>query len=214
MVFHPTLDYEIASGFSDLEYGDGGPILRVGPTFFKQKPFQKVAISDKEQILEGRAVIYGVKHWYKSRWEMFESGCFKGSLYDVEFHIDHVHTQTKLGQQEDGSLELFDSDAGLDFRLKLAPGAFEKLDGRDEMSPCYVEHIVETRMDNDVAVRVIKSASLFEISACFSGSIEDTFAVVKDADSVGPLVDDVKYNFACEAAAMRFKRALKSLKQN
>jgi HK97 family phage prohead protease len=186
----------------------GGWITHVGHRPTEQKPVKK---SNKPQFLDGFACLYGVKHFYKNRWEIFERGCFNGSLNGVFALVDHKFATKKLGDQDDDTLELLDTDVGLAFRLKLTPESLERLDGRDSMSCSYIEHEVETRKIGNDTVRVIKSASLFEISACYVGSVRNTFAVVRDADTVGSLRDEVKNNFAMESASTIFKRALRNI---
>jgi hypothetical protein len=208
-------DYDIKANIRSIQdarrgysISDACPIVSVGQRQLDRMPVKR---SNKPQILEGMALWYHYKHNYKGRIELFEKGCFDGSLFGVMFKIDHEILGPTLGDQDDNTLELIDSDIGVAFRLKLQPGHLELLNGRDEMSPCYIEHRVETQNIGGDTVRVIKSASLFEISACFVGSMRNTFAVVKNADAVGPLNDDVKTSFASEAAAMRFTRALRNL---
>jgi phage head maturation protease len=163
---------------------------------------------DKPKVLEGFACLYDVPHWYGGRYDIFQKDCFRGSLFGVFFLIDHEILSKKLGDQDDGNLELTDTGVGLAFRLKLAPGDLERLDGRSGMSPKYIVHDAEIRKDG---TRVIKAASLFEISACHIGAIRQTHAVVRDADTVGSLADDAKSGFASDAAATAFLRALKKL---
>jgi Caudovirus prohead serine protease len=180
--------------------GAAGPITHVDDR--PVKPSYKRA--GVPQILEGFACLYGVPHQYKGRTEIFERNCFAGSLYDVMFGIDHRYEQKKLGDQNDGSLELVDTDVGLAFRLKLEPGHLERLDGRDEVSVAYIEHDVIVR----AGVRVIRKASIFEVSAVHVGAMRTTHAVVRDANKVGTLADDAKHGFASESAATAFMRAL------
>jgi hypothetical protein len=206
MVFHPQLGYEIASYYGDLEYGDCGPIIAVDHRAVKHLPFHKVMTVP--QVFEGFAVRYDTPHRHKGRTEIFQKGCFAGSLlFGTMFKLDHVLTEKSLGDQDDDTLELADSDIGLGFRLKLAPGNLERINGRDEMSVSYFEHDVELRN----GIRVIKSASLFEISAVFVGAVRNTHAVVRNASEVGNLRDDVKSRFPYDAAATMFQRTLKNL---
>jgi hypothetical protein len=205
-------DYDIKANIRSIQdarrgysISDACPIISVG----QRQLDRPVKRSDKPQILEGIAVLYRYPHQYKGRTEIFEPGCFAGSLFSVEFKIDHEILARKLGDQDDDTLELVDSEEGLGFRLKLQPGHLELLDGRDEMSPRYIEHLVENETIGGESVRVIKSASLFEISACFVGSMRNTFAVVRDADKAGKLGDAVKNSFPSELAAMRFTRAMR-----
>jgi hypothetical protein len=209
-------DYETATKSRALEdyrrgysvSDSGGWISRVDHRRIEPTPITK---SDRPKILEGFACLYDVPHHYKGRIELFEKGCFHGSLDGIFFLIDHGFATKKLGDQVDGSLELVDSDVGLGFRLKLEPGHLERLDGRDEMSVSYIERDVETRKLGNDTVRVIKSASLFEISACFVGAVRNTFAAVRDANTVGTLRDEIKDSFASESAAMHFMRTLRKL---
>jgi phage head maturation protease len=161
------------------------------------------------KVLEGFACLYGVPHHFRGRTDIFQKNCFKGSLYDVLFGIDHQYHKPKLGRQDDGTLELFDTDVGLACRVKLlAPGDLGRLDGRDELSVSYVVHDAEIRHDG---VRVIKSAILFEISAVHVGAMRTTHALVRDANKVGSLRDDAMNGFAYDSAATAFTRALKQL---
>jgi HK97 family phage prohead protease len=192
--------YSVSSG--------GGWVSQVDHRHIDQTPTKR---SDTPKVLDGFACLYGVKHRYKSRWEIFEKGCFEGSLGGVFFLIDHKFATRKLGDVDDGTLELVDNDVGLAFRLKLADGHLERLDGRDAMSCSYIEHDVETRNIDGDTVRVIKSASLFEVSACYVGSVRNTFAAVRNADAVGSLRDEVKNNFAMESTATIFMRALRNI---
>jgi hypothetical protein len=161
------------------------------------------------QVLEGNAVVYNVVHNYKGRTEIFLPHCFDGSWEkEVFWGIDHVRTAKKLGDQNDDSLELVDSEMALAFRLKLSGDALQRIDGRDEVSPSYLETDVEVRSDG---VRVIKKAILLELSSVYVGAMRNTFAVVRDADKVGPLAHAAKSGFASESAAVAFMRALKRL---
>ena len=122
------------------------------------------------RVLDGRVVIYGQRHQFRGQTDVFDVGCFKGSLDGVFFGIDHRYHEAPLGTQEDGSLLLHDDDVALSFRLKLGPGALERLDGRSESSAAYVVHASEMRK----GVRHITRASLFEISAVHVGSLRQS----------------------------------------
>jgi hypothetical protein len=160
------------------------------------------------RVLDGFACLYDVPHQYKGRTEIFRKGVFDGYLDGVMFFLDHNLRSKKLGDVDDGNLELVDTDVGLGFRLKLSPGDLERLNGRDEVSVSYIERDVEVRSDG---VRVIKSAILFEISACFVANMRTTHAIVRDANKVGSLRDDAINGFAYDSAATAFTRALKKL---
>jgi phage head maturation protease len=206
-----VIDYERAARIRDFQDRQRGysimgaaPLTHVGGEAIRRPWFQ---CSTSSKVLEGFACLYDVPHQYKGRTEIFAKQCFSGSIDGVMFFIEHKLLTKKLGDQDDGNLELLDTDIGLAFRLKLAPGDLERLDGRDEVSVSYLERNVELRN----GVRIIKSATLFEVSACFVGAMRQTHAAVRDASSVGALHDDVKSSFASEAAATKFIRALKNL---
>ena len=167
------------------------------------------AVKYRPQILEGMCCIYGVPHQHQTRPEpeVFEKNCFASSLFGVTFQIDHKFFKKKLGDQDDDSLQLLDTDIGLAFRLKLTPESFEKLEGRDELSVGYFEHDIFFKN----SVRHIRKAGLVEISAVHSGAIRTTFSRIRDADSVRPLADEVKHSFASEASGIAFLRALRRL---
>jgi phage head maturation protease len=164
--------------------------------------------SDSPQVCEGFACRYDLVHDHKGRKEMFAKGCFDGSLHGVFMGIDHNMLSKKLGDQDDETLELFDTPVGLAFRLKLSIGDLDLLGGRDQMSTMYQERNVELRQIGNETVRVITSASLFEVSAVFSGAVTKTFAVVRNASSVGSLRDDAVCSFPSAAAFAVLQRAL------
>jgi hypothetical protein len=158
-------------------------------------------------VLDGRCVIYGIPHQFRGQTDIFEKACFAGSLFDVIFGIDHRYTEKPLGTQESGTLELYDDDVSLNFRLHLQPGQLERLGGRSEASAAYVVHASEMRK----GVRHITRASLFEISAVFVGSLRQSHCIVRDARTVGTLAYDARNNFATDAAGQKFISALRQL---
>jgi hypothetical protein len=159
-------------------------------------------------VLDGFACLYNIEHSYKGRREIFAPNCFAGSIHDgTMFFIDHKISTKKLGDVDDGNLELFDSPVGLAFRLKLAAGDLARLDGRSEVSVSYIERDVELRN----GVRNIKSAILFECSACHIATMRGTHCIVRDARTVGTLAHDSKNSFASDGAATKFMDALRRL---
>ena len=86
------------------------------------------------KVLEGFACLYGVEHWYwkNERFEVFQKGCFNGSLSGLWLARDHKYTERKIADQDDGSLEILDTEIGLAFRAKLKPGDLEWIDGRSD----------------------------------------------------------------------------------
>jgi Caudovirus prohead serine protease len=158
-------------------------------------------------VLDGRVVIYGVPHWFRGQQDIFEAGCFKGSLDMVWMGVDHRYNERPLGKQEDCSLELFDDDVALNFRLKIQPGHLERLDGRSEASAAYV--VSESEIKN--GVRHIKKAILLEISAVHVASLRQSHCYLRDADKCGPLHEDAASRFAGDAAATKFMAALRRL---
>jgi hypothetical protein len=113
------------------------------------------------RVLDGRVVIYNQPHWFRGQQDVFLPGAFAGSLDMVWMGIDHKYFEIPLGREEDGSLELYDDEVALSFRLKLGPGALERLDGRAQASAAYVVKSSEIRN----GIRHIKHAILVEISA-------------------------------------------------
>jgi prohead serine protease len=158
-------------------------------------------------VLDGRVVLYRVPHEFRGQTDIFEAGCFAGSLDMVFMGVDHKYNEKPLGRTEDGSLELHDDDVALSFRLKLSAGAQQRLDGRSEASAAYVVRESEIRKD----IRHIKSAILFEISACHIATMRGTHCSVRDARTVRTLAHDAKNNFACHAAETKFIEALRRL---
>ena len=166
-------DYEtMSSKRRDLEDAErgysigrfGGEITRIdhrSPP--REKPSGKY--SDAPKVLQGFACLYNVIHSHKGRKEMFATNCFEGSLFSVMCHVDHNLLSKQLGDQDDGSLELFDSEIGLAFCLKISASDLDRLQGRDQMSVMYRENVVDFQSIGSDSVRVIKSASLVEVSA-------------------------------------------------
>jgi HK97 family phage prohead protease len=163
------------------------------------------------QYLEGYACLYEVIHHFRGGRDIFQRACFAESLRkfnDVFYGVDHEYFEPCLGKEDDGSLQLEDSEVGLAFRLALKPGHLELLAGRDQVSVAYIPHVTSIRDDG---VRIIKEASIFEISSVYLGAMTTTHSVVVDANKVGPLVEDAKHGFACESAGVAFMRALRRL---
>src|SRR6266436_4824178 len=67
-------------------------------------------------VYQGFANLYNVKHEFNGGIDVFDRNCFSGSLYDVMFGVDHRCGRPVLGTQEDGTLELADTEVGLAFR--------------------------------------------------------------------------------------------------
>jgi hypothetical protein len=163
------------------------------------------------KIIQGWAALYGdkYKHWYwkNERFEVFDPGCFSGSLWGVWLGRDHKHAERKIADQDDGSLELLETPKGLAFRAKLKPGDVEWIDGRTEVSVSYLSSDTATR-DN---VHVIKKAALLELSLCKVATIRQTHCTIRDANTVGTLAEDVRENFASDAAYTKLMDALRRL---
>jgi hypothetical protein len=161
------------------------------------------------KIIQGYACLYGVTHWYwkNERLEVFEKGCFSGSLWGTWLCREHKYTERHIADQDDSSLELLDTDVGLAYRAKLKPGDLEWIDGRSEVSVSYVARHTEFRNN----VHVIKSAALLELSLCHVATLRETHAIVCDANSVGPLAEDARTRFPTDAAATKFIAALRRL---
>jgi phage head maturation protease len=124
------------------------------------------------------------------------------------FGVDHRYGRPVLGTEEDGTLELADTDVGLAFRLALQPGHLELLDGRDQVSVAYIPHVTSIRDDG---VRIIKEASLFEISSVYVGAMTTTHSVIVEKKNARSLQEDAMRGFPSESAAVAFVRALKRL---
>jgi hypothetical protein len=167
------------------------------------------AAPPKQKVLQGVCCFYNVPHInYKTNiTEIFLPGVFSGTLWSVEFRRDHVLTEKKMADQDDGDLELFDSDIALAIRVNLGDGVLETLDGRRELSVGYKVLNAEVRSDG---VRLIRRAALLEVSACHYGAVRQTFCEIRDADDIGSLAHDSK-NFAYDGAALAVSRALKNL---
>jgi hypothetical protein len=186
-------------------------IKRIDARYIRESANEHHSASMTPKIIEGYACMYNVIHFYKNRYEMFAAGCFNGSLHGVIMHIDHNMLSKKLGDQDDGTLELFDTPVGLGFRLKVGIGDLERLGGRDQMSTMYQEREVELQTIGGKSVRVIKSAVLVEVSAVYVGNVSKTFAVVRDARSVGCLRDDATRSFPSGSAFAVLQRAMRDL---
>ena len=68
--------------------------------------------------------------------------------------------------------------------------------------------VVAIRSDG---VRIIKRATLFEISSVYLGAMSTTHAVIVEKKHTRSLQEDAKSGFASESAAVAFMRALKRL---
>jgi phage head maturation protease len=165
--------------------------------------------SVRKQVLQGWACHYNVPHVNSKNnvTESFTPGCFAGTLWGVLFLKDHLIQEKSMASQDDGDLELLDSDAGLAIRIHIKPGVLERLDGRRKFSVGYRTMASKIRSDG---VRLIQRAALVEVSGCYSGAVRQTFAEVRDADKVGSLAHESKH-FAYQGASLAFSRALRDL---
>ena len=166
---------------------------------------------DSGLALEGFACLYGVIHHFNGGRDIFQKGVFTELLRrfnDVFFGVDHCFENKPLGKEEDGSLELVDTDVGLAFRLAVNESHLELLAGRDQVSVAYVPQLTSIRGDG---VRIIKQANLFEISSVYVGAMTTTHAVVVEKKNARSLAEDAKHGFASESAATAFIRALTRL---
>jgi HK97 family phage prohead protease len=212
MAFHPKLDYEIASGFGDIEYSDSGFVASIDGRSVHTPVFRKSASRYESKTLDGFSCLYNKPHVYKNNIEVFDPGCFNKTLSSkqrVDFCVDHK--EYSLGNTDD-NLELVDTKTGLAFRLRVKSEAdLNRLDGRNSMSVKYAEHEVEFRRVADCDVRFIKSATLIECSAVFNGAVPKTHLIVRDTKGVGCLRDDSESGFACDGAFVALRRALEKL---
>jgi hypothetical protein len=157
-------------------------------------------------VIQGYACLWGVRHWYykNERFEVFEKGCFSG-LWGVWLCRDHTYTERAIAWQENGSLEILETEIGLAFRAKIQPKDIEWIGGRSEVSVSYFPEKTENRN----AVHVIKKAALLEISLCHVATERRSHAIVCNADTCGTLAEDAASRFASDAAATKFMDAMK-----
>jgi phage head maturation protease len=169
----------------------------------------KIKSAARKQVLQGWACHYNVAHKnYRTNGdELFLPGCFAGTLWGTEFRRDHILTEEKMADQDDGDMELLDGDQGLAIRVHLKEGVLERLEGRRALSVGYRTLQATLRSDG---VMQIKSAALVEISACDVPAVRQCFLEIKDADEVGALAEESK-TFAYTGAALGFTRALAKL---
>jgi hypothetical protein len=99
----------------------------------------------------------------------------------------------------------------LAFKIKLRHGDVDRLNGRKMLSVGYTERDVETRNIEGEDVRLIKSVTLGEISACYNGAVKQTHGIIRNAHATGRLQDDVKRGFANDSASVALQRALQKL---
>jgi hypothetical protein len=163
----------------------------------------------RRQVADGWACAYNVVHKnYRTNGdELFLPGCFAGTLWGIEFRRDHVLTESKMADQDDGDMELVDSDQGLAIRVHLKDGVLDRLEGRRALSVGYRTLQATLRSDG---VMQIKSAALVEISACDVPAVRQCFLDIRDADDVGTLAEESKH-FAYDGAGRAFTRALRKL---
>jgi phage head maturation protease len=171
----------------------------------------KTKSSARKQILDGWAVHYNVVHtnFKTMRDELFLPGYFSGTIWGVLFQRDHLLSEKSMASQDDGDMELLDSDAGLAMRVHLNEGVFERLEGRRQLSVGYRTMASKIRSDG---VKVIQRAALVEVSACNYAAVRQCFFDIRDADEVGTLAHDSK-NFAYQGASLAFTRALRDLQR-
>jgi phage head maturation protease len=169
----------------------------------------KMKSRTKPQVLQGWCCHYGVEHtnFKTGLREIFLPGVFADSLTGLLFLKDHALSEKAMATQDDGEIEVHDSEQGLAIRINVKDGMLDKLEGRDQFSVGY--HVLESSIRSD-GVRLIKKAVLIEVSSVDFGAVVQTYSQIRDSDDIGPLETDSK-NWAYTGASLAFTRALRKL---
>jgi len=209
-----TRDYETASRPMGLEYGGGGPIIRVG---HKVVGGLDIEVKDDQRTLCGYACVWARPMFHLGRFMVFAKGAFDNHLArrpSIEFWLDHDETKA-VGSTGKGDLELYSDDIGLAFRLRIPDTTLGRTVRYLAESREYTGMSVGCRYSSKnkqtiegEEVTVVDDALLEEISFVKQGAVKDAFATLLDSDqSLRELcVSRIDYEQKC----ILFLRALRA----
>ncbi|MBP0116275.1 HK97 family phage prohead protease [Bradyrhizobium vignae] len=210
-------NYEIAAGRPlDLEYGGGGFVAAVDGKSLSQtsdggevrQHLQGYALRWRSLIEQAGKYFYFLPHSIKNpMW-----GEPKRLLFDHNEGTVYATTQT--------GLELFCDDNGLAMRLvvgndSMRRKAFDTVKNgeRTALSVGVIMHGDEyVQVDDDTRVRMVRSATLQEISLVAEGACRQAFCGLIDAEDARSLQQDANsFQIMNDGAAHKFLKALGNL---
>ena len=213
------VEYEVAmAAGSGIEYG-----APVGGIVFGDRDRPPVARRPAERRsmarpgIQGFATVYNRVHVHKGRLEAFAPGCFARSICGdraIRFLIGHQNARLVATRAD--RLELADCDTGLAFRLAVpdTEEGREALEAVETYEQCacsvgYEERHVDTRVIEGESIRIIRDASLDEISIVRRAAVKETFCTVIDLANASSLREHIRSGYiGMDGALQKLRTAL------
>lgn len=146
----------------------------------------KRAAVDEARIIEGYATRWGKVHQHPKtgEFEVFAKGCFSSLVGGAPIQLLVSHDPYRLVTDTTGGLNLYTDDDGLAFRCSLPAGrhaddawTLVSGSGMSGMSVGYHVKSEEIVRVHGEKVRIIKDATLTEISVVRQGAVSEAFAI-------------------------------------
>lgn len=207
-------NYEIAAGRPlDLEYGVGGFVTAVdGKSISFANEKEEVRQHLQGYALRWRSVIeQGGRYFY------FMPNSIKNPMWGEPKRLLFDHQEGTVYATTQTGLELYCDDNGLAMRLvvgsdDMSRKAFETVKNgeRTALSVGVIMHGDEyVQVADGNRVRVVRSATLEEISLVAAGACQQAFCGLIDAEDARSLEQDANsFQIMTDGAAYRFQKAL------
>ncbi|MCK1357351.1 HK97 family phage prohead protease [Bradyrhizobium sp. 199] len=211
-------EYEIAAGRPlDLEYGGGGFVSAVdGKSISVAQPNEEV-----RQHLQGYGLRWRTIVEYKGQLIYFEPHAIKNPMWGEPKRLLFDHDESEIYATTQSGLQLHCDDYGLAMRLVIGKDpkrrkAYEtvKRGERTALSAGLIMHGGEFFDIEGARIKVIKSATLEELSLVPVGACKPAFCGLIDADGARSLEDDAEsLRILKDSSANRVTKALAALQE-
>lgn len=210
-------NYEIAAGRSlDLEYGGAGFITAVdGKSFGGTNETEEV-----RQHLQGYALRWRSLIEQNGKFFFFLPGAIRNPMWGEPKRLLFDHNEGQVIATTQDGLQLHCDDNGLAMRLVVGNDAMKrkafeavKSGARTALSVGLVMHGDEyVQVDADTRVKLVRSATLQEISLVAVGACQQAFCGLIDAEDARSLEEDAdSYKIVNDGAWQKLMKALQAL---
>lgn len=209
-------DYEIAAGRPlDLEFGGGGFVSAVdGKSISINNENEEVRQHLQGYVLRWRSLIeQNGKYFY------FRQHAITNPMWGAPKRLLFDHNEGDVIATTQSGLQLHCDDHGLAMRLVVGNDpkkrkAFETVKNgeRTALSAGLIMHGGQFVEVDDVRVRMVRAATLEEVSLVHSGACRSAFCGLIEADGASSLEEDAKsLSILSEGAAQKLRQALADL---
>ncbi|MDF0520648.1 HK97 family phage prohead protease [Bradyrhizobium yuanmingense] len=209
-------DYEIAARRPlDLEYGGGGFITAVdGKSFSINNENEEV-----RQHLQGYALRWRSLIEQSGKYFYFLPHSIKNPMWGEPKRLLFDHNEGDVIATTQNGLQLHCDDHGLAMRLVVGSDpkrrkAFETVKNgeRTALSAGLIMHGSQFVDVDDVRVKMVRAATLQEVSLVHSGACRSAFCGLIEADDASSLEEDAKsLRILSEGSAQKLRQALADL---